>query len=90
MSAPSESKKINVKSVGRKVEVYDLSLPYVLAMRKDPEYDTIDRALSDATDMSEDEISKIRYRDGVMIYEAIVGLTFPEVPSGEDTGSEKK
>jgi len=85
-----KTEDILVGSLGKKIRIFDLSVEYIDRAQTNRDADNAKEALLDASDLSEDEISRLRKSEADALYMAIVRLTFGDDAGAEDSGDEKK
>ena len=66
----------------------DLSVAYIERIEKEPEFDRVKNALTDATTLSEEEVGELGYKEGKRLYDEIIKNTFGDSSGdeGEDDG----
>lgn len=75
---------VYIERLDRQVEVTDLSVGYITKAKLNPEADTLENILGDATNLSDEEIANLKYHEALALQKEILRLT-----SQADTGNEK-
>lgn len=72
-------KIVTVEELGREILVKELSMEYIDNANKSEDYDTMQRALTMCTDMTEAEYKKLGFNTCRAIYNIVIDLTYPGV-----------
>jgi len=72
-------------SNGQKVKYFDLTIGDLDRLETDPEFDTLKNIIMAGTELSEEEVNKLRRTDAQKLYDAIIRATYPEMYNEDGT-----
>lgn len=72
-------------STGKKITYFDLTLGIMDKLEQDSEFDTLQNIIACGTELKQDEIGTLRRTDAVMLYNAILRLTYPDAYNEDGT-----
>jgi len=84
-------RRVRVESLEREVRLYDLSVEFLDRIEQNPELDTGRNILADASDLSAEEIGRLRLSEMRGLVAVVLDLTRDPAESGQkDDGVKKK
>ena len=83
-------KKKEIKLENVEVVIYDLSVGYISSVEDGSTKETFENILLDASNLSKDEISKLRQSEAEYLSKEIIELTYGSTKNNGDEGDSKK